>query len=144
MNIKIINKSKNELPTYSTPGSSGMDIRADIDESLTINPMERVLIPTGLYPQIPTGYELQIRARSGLAINHGISLVNGIGTIDSDYRGEIGVILINLGEENFVIHPGDRIAQMVGARFETINIEEVKSLDETSRGEGGYGSSGIE
>lgn len=143
MKIKLINESNNELPSYSTPGASGMDLRAFLDEPIVINPMEIKLVPTGIKAEVPKGYEIQIRARSGLALKHGISLVNGIGTIDSDYRGEIGVILINLGKEDFIINNGDRIAQMVVAKYEYAEIEEVKELTETERGPGGFGSSGI-
>ncbi len=143
MKIKLINESNNELPSYSTPGASGMDLRAFLDEPIVINPMEIKLVPTGIKAEVPKGYEIQIRARSGLALKYGISLVNGIGTIDSDYRGEIGVILINLGKEDFVINNGDRIAQMVVAKYEYAEIEEVKELTETERGPGGFGSSGI-
>ncbi|MDO5028339.1 MAG: dUTP diphosphatase [Bacillota bacterium] len=143
MKIKIINKSSNDLPAYKTAGSSGMDIRAFLDQPMTVKPMEIVLVPTGLYLEIPEGYEVQIRARSGLALKNGISLVNGIGTIDSDYRGEVGVILINLGKEDFVINNGDRIAQMVAMKYEKVQIEEVEELETTDRAHGGFGSSGI-
>lgn len=143
MEIKIINKSKNNLPSYETSGSSGMDIRANLEEKMIVKPMERALVPTGLFTEIPEGYEIQIRARSGLALKHGISLVNGIGTIDSDYRGEIGVIIINLGNEDFEINNGDRIAQMVVIKYEQVNLVEVEDLSETKRNSGGFGSSGV-
>lgn len=143
MKVKIINKSNNELPSYKTEGSSGMDIRAFLEEPMIVKPMEIKLVPTGIYTEIPQGYEIQVRARSGLALKHGISLVNGIGTIDSDYRGEIGIIIINLGKEDFVINNGDRIAQLVVMKYERIDVEEVEVLSDTDRSEGGFGSSGI-
>lgn len=131
------------LPFYETEGSAGMDLRAFIDEPLTLKPGQRMLVPTGLYIELPVGYEAQIRARSGLAIKKGIGLVNGIGTIDSDYRGEIKVILINWGEEDFVIENGDRIAQMVIARYERVEWKETDDLSETKRGSGGFGHTGV-
>lgn len=143
MKIKFINESSNELPIYSTPGASGMDLRANLEEPVIVAPMEIKLIPTGIKAEVPLGYEIQVRARSGLALKHGISLVNGVGTIDSDYRGEIGVILINLGKEDFTINNGDRIAQLVVAKYEYAEIEEVKELTETGRDPRGFGSSGI-
>ncbi|NLD18312.1 MAG: dUTP diphosphatase [Tissierellia bacterium] len=143
MKIKFINESSNELPSYSTPGASGMDLRANLEEPVIVAPMEIKLIPTGIKAEVPLGYEIQVRARSGLALKHGISLVNGVGTIDSDYRGEIGVILINLGKEDFTINNGDRIAQLVVAKYEYAEIEEVKELTETGRDPRGFGSSGI-
>lgn len=142
MKIKVVNKSDLPLPSYKTKGSSGMDLYANIDKPITIKPMERVLIPTGLYISIPAGYEAQVRARSGLAIKHGITLANGIGTIDSDYRGEIGVILINLGQEAYTINRGDRIAQLVIVKYERVEFELVSDLDSTERGEGGFGHTG--
>ena len=142
MEIKIKTLS-GILPKYSTEGSAGMDIRAYISEPVTIQPGKRALIPTGLFMEIPEGYEAQIRARSGLAVKHGIALTNGIGTIDSDYRGEIGVALINLGEEDFRINNGDRIAQMVICAYEKVSFVEVSALDETQRGEGGFGHTGV-
>lgn len=142
MKIKVVNKSDLPLPSYNTKGSSGMDLYANIDKPITIKPMERVLIPTGLYISIPVGYEAQVRARSGLAIKHGITLANGIGTIDSDYRGEIGVILINLGQEAYTINRGDRIAQLVIVKYERVEFELVSDLDSTERGEGGFGHTG--
>lgn len=143
MKIKIINKSTNDLPSYKTPGSAGMDIRAFLKEPLKLKVGDIALVPTGLYLEIPDGYEVQVRARSGLSLKNGITLANGIGTIDSDYRGELGVILINLGKEDFIINNGDRIAQMVAIKYEKVQIEEVLELEETQRADGGFGSSGI-
>ncbi len=131
------------LPTYETAGSAGMDIRAFLQQPMTLEPGKRALIPTGMFLEIPTGYEVQIRARSGLAVKHGIGLVNGIGTIDSDYRGEVKVPLINWGEEPFSIENGDRIAQMAVCRFERVELEEVRQLSETGRGAGGFGHTGV-
>ncbi|KAA6340000.1 Deoxyuridine 5'-triphosphate nucleotidohydrolase [termite gut metagenome] len=142
MNVQIINKSKHPLPTYTTGLSAGMDIRANMDKPLTLNPMQRCLVPTGLYIALPQGYEAQIRPRSGLAIKKGITLLNSPGTIDADYRGEIGVILINLSAESVVIEDGERIAQMVIARHEQVSWQEVEILDETERGTGGFGHTG--
>ena len=141
--IKIINSSKHKLPEYKTALSAGMDLRANLSEPVILEPLDRKLIPTGLYVEIPEGYEGQVRPRSGLALKHGISCLNSPGTIDADYRGELGVILINLSKENFVINNGDRIAQLVIAKHETIVWKEVAELQETERGSGGYGSSGI-
>ncbi|MEW8973464.1 MAG: dUTP diphosphatase [Tissierellaceae bacterium] len=143
MNIKIVNNSSLPLPNYKTEGSSGIDLYANILEPIELKPFERVLVPTGLFMAIPRGYEGQIRGRSGLALNHGITLANGIGTIDSDYRGEIKIILINLSQETFVINNGDRIAQFVLSKYENIEFEEVKSLEDTDRGDGGFGHTGI-
>ena len=131
------------LPTYATDGASGMDLRAFIDEPITLKPMERSLIPTGLFVQIPEGYEGQVRARSGLAIKHGIGLVNSIGTIDSDYRGELKIPVINFGNESFTINNGDRVAQLVIASYERVTPIVVSELDETDRGEGGFGHTGV-
>lgn len=131
------------LPFYETEGSAGMDLKAYIDEPLTLKPGQRMLVPTGLYIELPVGYEAQIRARSGLAIKKGIGLVNGVGTIDSDYRGEIKVILINWGNEDFIIENGDRIAQMVIAKYERVKWEETDDLSETERGSGGFGHTGV-
>lgn len=142
MKVKIKSDS-GILPFYETEGSAGMDLRAYIEEPLTLKPGQRMLVPTGLYIELPVGYEAQIRARSGLAIKKGIGLVNGIGTIDSDYRGEIKVILINWGDEDFVIENGDRIAQMVIARYERIEWEQTDDLSETERGSGGFGHTGV-
>lgn len=141
--VRVINKSKNDLPEYGTMHSAGMDLRADIETAISLKPMERKLIPTGLYIELLEGFEAQIRPRSGLAYKHGISIVNAPGTIDADYRGEIGVLLINLGDKDFDIAPGDRIAQMVIARYERIGWEPVEVLNETVRGAGGYGHTGI-
>ncbi|MCQ2369058.1 MAG: dUTP diphosphatase [Paludibacteraceae bacterium] len=142
MNIKIINKSKNQLPAYATPLSAGLDLRANLEESVTLNPMERKLIPTGLFIELPQGYEAQIRPRSGLALKKGITVLNTPGTIDADYRGEIGVILINLSNEPFLIESGERICQMVIAKHETAEFIEVEELSSTERGEGGFGHTG--
>lgn len=142
MKVEIINKSEFQLPKYKTDGSAGLDLQANIDAPIELKPLDRALIPTGLFISIPDGYEAQIRGRSGLALNHGITLANGIGTIDSDYRGEIKVILINLGKESYTINKGDRIAQMVFIKYEKANLILVDELDKTSRGEGGFGHSG--
>lgn len=142
--VKIINKSHHQMPAYVTPGSAGMDVRAFVSHPIVLQPLERVLVPTGLYVQLPQGYEMQIRPRSGLALRHGISLANTPGTIDADYRGEIGVILINLSKEPFVINDGERICQMVVTRYTHVEWEEVKEIDNTVRGDGGFGHSGVE
>lgn len=141
--VKIINKSRHELPTYETFSSAGMDVRAFLDAPVTLGPLERALIPTGLYMQLPHGYECQIRPRSGLALKHGISLVNTPGTVDADYRGEIGVIVINLSNEPFVINDGERICQMVIKEYTRVEWEPVEKLDETERGDGGFGHTGV-
>lgn len=141
--IKIVNRGRQQLPAYATELSAGMDLRANIDESITLNPMERRIIPTGLYMALPQGYEAQVRPRSGLAFKHGITVLNSPGTIDADYRGEIGVLLVNLSNEPFVITEGERIAQMVIARHEQGQFEVVDELDQTERGEGGYGHTGV-
>ena len=141
--VRIINKSNNQLPQYETKQSAGMDLRADIKETIILKPMERKLIPTGLYIALPDGYEAQVRPRSGLAIKHGITCLNTPGTVDADYRGNIGVILINLSTEDFAINPGDRIAQMVISRYEQVEWKLVEELDDTERGQGGFGHSGI-
>ena len=143
MKIKIVNKSKHPLPEYATPGSAGMDLRANIDSPITLAPGERKLIPTGIYIALPVGYEAQVRPRSGLALKYGIGLANMLGTVDADFRGEIRVILINLGQEDFVVNDGERIAQMVIAKHERAEWEVVEELDETERGEGGYGHTGV-
>ena len=140
--IKIVNISANPLPHYATSGSSGMDIRASLDEPVTIQPLERTLIPTGLYVEIPNGYEIQVRPRSGLAIKQGITCLNSPGTIDSDYRGEIKIILINLSSQQQVINPGDRIAQMILQKVERAEFEQVELLNETERATGGFGHTG--
>ena len=142
LGIKIINKSGNPLPHYATEGSSGMDLRASIDAEIILKPLERKLVPTGLFMEIPLSYEAQIRPRSGLAVNKGITCLNTPGTIDSDYRGEIKVILINLSNEPQQVHHGDRIAQMVIARVEKASLLLVDQLNETQRGEGGFGHTG--
>lgn len=143
MKVRIVNKSSLSLPEYKTNGSSGVDLMANIDKPITLEPFERFLVPTGIFVEIPEGYEAQIRGRSGLAIKNGISLANGIGTIDSDYRGEIKVILINLGKEPFVINRGDRIAQMVMIKYEKMDFQVVNTLEETERGHGGFGHTGL-
>ncbi len=143
MNIRIINKSKNSLPAYETLHAAGMDLRAELEEQIVLKPMERKLVPTGLFIELPEGFEAQIRPRSGLAFKHGIGIVNSPGTIDADYRGEIKVLLINYGDQLFEINTGDRIAQMVVARHEKVNWEQVDSLNETTRGAGGYGHTGV-
>lgn len=143
MKINMVNKSKHHLPEYETLFSAGMDLRANIDEPIVMKPMERKLVPTGLYISLPEGFEAQVRPRSGLAIKKGITVLNAPGTIDADYRGEIRVILINLSDEEFVIQDGDRIAQMIIARHERAEWNEVDILDETQRGAGGFGSTGI-
>ncbi|WP_226063336.1 dUTP diphosphatase [Kaistella polysaccharea] len=140
MKINIINKSKNSLPKYQTELSAGMDLSANLAESITLKPLERKLIPTGLFLELPEGFEAQIRPRSGLAIKNGISVLNAPGTIDADYRGEIGVILVNLSADEFTINNGDRVAQMVIAKYETAEWQTVNSLNQTERGEGGFGS----
>jgi dUTP pyrophosphatase len=142
MKVLVINKSNNELPAYETIGSAGLDIRAFIEESITLNPFERKLIKTGLFLEIPVGYEAQVRPRSGFALKNGVTVLNTPGTIDADYRGEVGVILINLSQEKVEIHSGDRIAQLVFAKVEQAEWTEVETLSETERGEGGFGSTG--
>lgn len=144
MKVKIVNRSPFELPQYATPLSAGMDLRAHLSEPLTLAPLQRVLVPTGLFIELPAGYEAQIRPRSGLAARHGISLVNTPGTIDADYRGEIKIILVNLSDTPFVVQPGERIAQMVIARHERVEWEAAAGLDDTARGAGGFGSTGSE
>lgn len=142
MKVQIINKSHHPLPAYATTQSAGMDIRANLSESVELKPLERKLIPTGLYIALPDGYEAQMRPRSGLAIKHGITLLNTPGTIDADYRGEIGVILVNLSNEPFVINDGERICQMVIASYQQVEWEAVEVLDDTERGAGGFGHTG--
>ena len=143
MKVKIINRSHHQLPEYATPQSAGVDLRANLDEPVVMKPMERRLIPTGLFISLPVGFEAQVRPRSGLAIKKGITVLNTPGTIDADYRGEIGVILINLSQEDFIVNDGERIAQMVIARHEQGEFISVEVLDETERGEGGYGHTGV-
>lgn len=142
MKIKIVNKSRHPLPEYATVSAAGMDLRANLEEPIVMKPLERVLVPTGIYIQLPEGYEAQIRPRSGLAIKHGIGIVNAPGTIDADYRGEIRVILVNLSNENFTIQDGERVCQMVIAEHARVQWEPVESLDETERGAGGFGHTG--
>ena len=142
MQVKIVNKSKHSLPGYATVLSAGMDLRANIDEPVTLRPLQRSLIPTGIYIQLPEGYEAQIRPRSGLAVKHGISIVNSPGTVDADYRGEIRVILVNLSDEDFIINDGERICQMIIARHARVEWLQVDDLDETERGSGGFGHTG--
>lgn len=143
MKIKIVNKSKHELPEYKTKYSVGMDIKANLDHEIVLKPLERALIPTGIYVEIPNGYEIQIRPRSGMAINNGLTILNTPGTIDPDYRGEIKIIVINLSNENVKICDGDRIGQMVLNKYEKIEWEEVEKLNDTERGEGGFGHTGV-
>ena len=142
MKIKIINTSRHQLPQYATPQSAGVDLRANLNEPIVLKPLQRCLVPTGLFLALPQGYEAQVRPRSGLAIKKGITVLNSPGTIDADYRGEINVILVNLSAEEFVIEDGERIAQMVIARHEQAEWEEVEVLDETERGAGGFGHTG--
>ena len=141
--IKVVNRGHQQLPAYATPQSAGMDLRANLDEPITLHPLERRLIPTGLHIALPEGYEAQVRPRSGLALKHGLTVLNTPGTIDADYRGEIGVVLINLSQQDFVVNDGERIAQMVIARHEQGDFVVVEELDETERGEGGYGHTGV-
>ena len=143
MDIKVVNKGHQPLPEYATPQSAGMDLRANIEAPITLNPMERRLIPTGLYIALPIGYEAQIRPRSGLALKHGITVLNTPGTIDADYRGELMVLLVNFSDSDFIINDGERIAQMVIARHEQGIFEVVEALDDTERGTGGYGHTGV-
>jgi dUTP pyrophosphatase len=143
MKIKIINQSQHTLPNYETLASAGMDIRANLAQSITLNPLERTIVKTGLFIELPIGYEAQVRPRSGLAAKKGITVLNSPGTVDADYRGEIGVILVNLSNEPFVIENGERIAQLVIAQHERAEWIEVETLSETSRGEGGFGSTGV-
>ncbi len=142
MNVRIINKSTHELPAYATSGAAGMDIRASISEPVTLKPLERAMVPTGLFLEIPAGYEAQVRPRSGLAAKHGVTVLNTPGTIDADYRGEVKVILVNLSNEPFTINDGERIAQLVIAAHATVTWEETNELSETSRGGGGFGHTG--
>lgn len=142
MKVKIINKSRHALPSYATALSAGMDLRANIEEPITLQPMERRLVPTGIYIALPAGYEAQVRPRSGMATKHGITVINSPGTVDADYRGELRVSLVNLSTEAFTIEDGERIAQMVVARHETVEWDETDTLDETERGAGGWGSTG--
>ncbi len=141
--VKVVNTGCQPLPAYATSQSAGMDLRANIESPITLRPMERCLVPTGLRIELPQGYEAQVRPRSGLALKHGITVLNTPGTIDSDYRGELKVLLVNLSNQDFVVNAGERVAQMVIARHETVAWEEVEVLDETERGEGGYGHTGV-
>lgn len=143
MKVKVINKSKHKLPAYETEASAGIDIRANLDEPFSLQPLERTLIKTGIFLEIPIGYEAQVRPRSGLAFKNGLTVLNAPGTIDADYRGEIGVILVNLSQKPYVIEDGERIAQIVFARFEQAELVEVNELSETNRGAGGFGSTGV-
>ncbi|WP_288762146.1 dUTP diphosphatase [uncultured Prevotella sp.] len=141
--IKIINKGHHPLPEYATPLSAGMDLRANIDEPITLKPMQRMLIPTALHMALPAGYEAQIRPRSGLALKHGITVLNTPGTIDADYRGELKVLLVNFSDTDFIVNDGERIAQMIIAKHENADFIEVEELDDTERGTGGYGHTGV-
>ena len=143
MKVKIVNKSKHPLPNYETSQSAGMDLRANLEQAITLKPLERTLVKTGLFMELPAGYEAQVRPRSGLAYKKGISVLNSTGTIDADYRGEIGVILINLSAEEFIIEDGERVAQMVIAKHEQADWQQVVELVETQRGAGGFGSTGV-
>lgn len=141
--IRVVNKGRQPLPVYATKQSAGLDLRADIDEDVILQPLQRQLIPTGLHIALPEGYEAQVRPRSGLALKHGVTVLNTPGTIDADYRGEIGVVLVNLSQDPFTVHPGERVAQLVVARYEQADLVSVDVLDETERGEGGYGHTGV-
>ena len=143
MEVKIINRSHHQLPAYATPLSAGMDLRANIDEPIVVQPLKRVLVPTGLFMALPEGYEAQVRPRSGLALKHGLTVLNSPGTIDADYRGEVCVILANLSDQPFTINDGERVAQMVVARHERVEWQVVDELDDTERGTGGFGHSGV-
>ncbi|WP_339881174.1 dUTP diphosphatase [Polaribacter vadi] len=143
MNVQIINKSKHATPNYETEGAAGMDLRANIEESITLKPLERTIVKTGLFIALPIGFEAQVRPRSGLAAKNGITVLNAPGTVDADYRGEIGVILVNLSNDDFVINDGERIAQLIIAKHERISWKEVDVLSETERGSGGFGSTGV-
>jgi dUTP pyrophosphatase len=143
MNVQIINKSKHATPNYETDGAAGMDLRANIDASITLKPLERAIVKTGLYIALPVGFEAQVRPRSGLAAKKGITVLNSPGTVDADYRGEIGVILVNLSNDDFVINDGERIAQLIIAKHERVHWQEVEVLSDTERGAGGFGSTGL-
>jgi dUTP pyrophosphatase len=143
MNVQIINKSKHATPNYETEGAAGMDLRANIEEPITLNPLERAIVKTGLFIALPVGFEAQVRPRSGLAAKKGITVLNAPGTVDADYRGEIGVILVNLSNEVFVVNDGERIAQLIIAKHARVNWQEVTILSETTRGAGGFGSTGV-
>jgi dUTP pyrophosphatase len=143
MNVQIINKSKHANPNYETNGAAGMDLRANIEKEITLKPLERAIVKTGLFIALPPGFEAQVRPRSGLAAKKGITVLNSPGTVDADYRGEIGVILVNLSNDDFIINDGERIAQLIIAKHERVTWEEVSVLDETTRGTGGFGSTGV-
>jgi len=143
MNVQIINKSKHATPNYETQGAAGMDLRANIEKKITLKPLERAIVKTGLFIALPVGFEAQVRPRSGLAAKKGITVLNSPGTVDADYRGEIGVILVNLSNDDFIINDGERIAQLIIAKHERVNWVEVTVLDETARGAGGFGSTGM-
>ncbi|MBT4779304.1 MAG: dUTP diphosphatase [Polaribacter sp.] len=143
MNVQIINKSKHATPNYETQGAAGMDLRANIEKEITLKPLERAIVKTGLFIALPVGFEAQVRPRSGLAAKKGITVLNSPGTVDADYRGEIGVILVNLSNDDFIINDGERIAQLIIAKHERVNWVEVTVLDETARGAGGFGSTGM-
>ena len=143
MQLQIINKSKHEIPAYETEGAAGMDMRANIENPITLKPLERAIIKTGLFIALPVGFEAQVRPRSGLAAKKGITVLNAPGTVDADYRGEIGVILVNLSNEDFIVNDGERIAQLVIAKHERVTWKQVAILDETDRGAGGFGSTGV-
>ena len=142
MRVKIINTSTNELPAYQTAGAAGLDIRANLEEPIVLAPLQRTLVPTGLFLEIPEGYEVQVRPRSGLAAKHGITVINAPGTIDSDYRGEVKVPIVNLSDESFTIAHGERIAQMIFAKYERVTFQQVEELSDTQRGTAGFGSTG--
>ena len=143
MNVQIINKSKHATPNYETQGAAGMDLRANIEKEITLKPLERAIVKTGLFIALPVGFEAQVRPRSGLAAKKGITVLNSPGTVDADYRGEIGVILVNLSNDDFIINDGERIAQLIIAKHERVNWVEVTVLDKTARGAGGFGSTGM-
>ncbi|AUC85772.1 dUTP diphosphatase [Polaribacter sp. ALD11] len=143
MNVQIINNSKHATPNYETEGAAGMDLRANIEESITLKPLERAIVKTGLFIALPVGFEAQVRPRSGLAAKKGVTVLNAPGTVDADYRGEIGVILVNLSNEVFIVNDGERIAQLIIAKHERVNWQEVTVLSETKRGSGGFGSTGV-
>lgn len=142
MKVKVVNKSRHDLPSYSTAASAGMDLRANINESIVLKPLERIIVKTGIFMELPVGFEAQVRPRSGLAFKKGITVLNSPGTVDADYRGEVGVILVNLSSEDFIIEDGERIAQMVIAKHEQAEWTHVEILDESERGDGGFGSTG--
>ena len=143
MNVQIINKSNHQTPAYETEGSAGMDLRANLNDPIVLKPLERVIVKTGLFIALPIGFEAQVRPRSGLAAKKGITVLNSPGTVDADYRGEIGVILVNLSNQDFIINDGERVAQLVIAKHERVNWQEVTVLNETERGAGGFGSTGV-